>query len=672
MKNLDLHIHTVPTVSDSSFVFSMEVLRNYVSMRQLDVIAITNHNVFDRQQYEEIVATLGIPVFPGIEVDIEGGHLILISSAEDISDFVTKCDKIHAINSTNTSSMTETQFMSIFTELNKYLLIPHYDKAPELDLVKIPNIRPYIFCGEVNSEKKFTSLRKDAKELVPVYFSDIRTKDGLTIYPLRHSYVDVEEVTLPSLKIALSDRAKVTLQPESGHELIQVLDNGLKISSGLTVILGERSSGKTYTLDAISAGRENPKYIKQFSLLSADAESEQKRFEDTLKKRSDSVSEEFLTPFKQVIEVVKGIVLDNDARDLDKYIEALIKAGAEAEQQDVFSKAVLFRETLFEDKDISSLDKLISSVDALLENVEYKEIISRFVDHKMLLGLAIALRKKYLEEQSLCIKKQYVNDLVDSIKSDLKVRTAAATIPDIDLYQIMLNRHRIEKFIDIAHAVEKNRVISRKGLHSFTVIATAKPFESAGELKAFSRKMMAFSDAFQVYANPYLYLQELKKKSELTESEYYKYFVSVRYEVLNRYGCKASGGERSEYNLLQQLSDATRSDILLLDEPESSFDNLFLKSDVNSILKEISGILPVVVATHNNTIGASVHPDFVIYTKKVVKDGSVQYLLYSGYPSSEYLKDLDGNTIRRRDVLLNCLEAGESAYIERRGSYEMS
>lgn len=63
-------------------------------------------------------------------------------------------------------------------------------------------------------------------------------------------------------------------------------------------------------------------------------------------------------------------------------------------------------------------------------------------------------------------------------------------------------------------------------------------------------------------------------------SDYYKYFVSIKYEVFNKYGFRASGGERSEYNLLEQLADATQYDILLLDEPESSFDNLFLKSDI--------------------------------------------------------------------------------------------
>ena len=42
MKAVDLHIHTVATISDSKFDFSMEELKNYVEKMGLDIIAITN------------------------------------------------------------------------------------------------------------------------------------------------------------------------------------------------------------------------------------------------------------------------------------------------------------------------------------------------------------------------------------------------------------------------------------------------------------------------------------------------------------------------------------------------------------------------------------------------------------------------------------------------------
>lgn len=97
-----------------------------------------------------------------------------------------------------------------------------------------------------------------------------------------------------------------------------------------------------------------------------------------------------------------------------------------------------------------------------------------------------------------------------------------------------------------------------------------------------------------------------------------------------------------------------------------------ITNGVDSLLKDISKTIPVIIATHNNTIGVSVHPDYIVYAcKEVLSDGKLEYHLYSGYPSSEDLVDLKGNHISRKSVLLDCLEAGEAAYMDRRNSYEI-
>lgn len=68
MKKIDLHIHTVSTPSDKHFSFCMERLMWYVSEGNLDAIAITNHNMFDLKQFQEIKSQLEIKIFPGIEI----------------------------------------------------------------------------------------------------------------------------------------------------------------------------------------------------------------------------------------------------------------------------------------------------------------------------------------------------------------------------------------------------------------------------------------------------------------------------------------------------------------------------------------------------------------------------------------------------------------------------
>lgn len=244
-------------------------------------------------------------------------------------------------------------------------------------------------------------------------------------------------------------------------------------------------------------------------------------------------------------------------------------------------------------------------------------------------------------------------------------------MPDIDLYQILMNQHKVQVFRDVVKMIKKPRIIQAQNLYSYRVVAQSSPFSGALAMQKVSRSKTVFSDAFKEYNDPYKFLQVLKGK-DIPASEYYKYFVNITYEVFNQYGSPASGGERSEYNLLQELSDGVKNNILILDEPESSFDNIFLRDGVDSLLKDISKTIPVIIATHNNTIGVSVHPDYIVYAyKEVLSDGKLEYHLYSGYPSSEDLVDLKGNHISRKSVLLDCLEAGEAAYMDRRNSYEI-
>lgn len=54
MKRCDLHIHTVSSVSDRVFTYDKDILQDYVARTGLDVIAITNHNLFDYAQFQEI------------------------------------------------------------------------------------------------------------------------------------------------------------------------------------------------------------------------------------------------------------------------------------------------------------------------------------------------------------------------------------------------------------------------------------------------------------------------------------------------------------------------------------------------------------------------------------------------------------------------------------------
>ena len=85
----------------------------------------------------------------------------------------------------------------------------------------------------------------------------------------------------------------------------------------------------------------------------------------------------------------------------------------------------------------------------------------------------------------------------------------------------------------------------------------------------------------------------------------------------------------------------------------------------------MSDIMPVVVSTHNSTIGRSIQPDYIIYAEKKVEDGARVFRRYSGFPGDKKLVAVDGSEISNFDVTLNSLEAGADVYDRRKEIYEV-
>lgn len=671
MKKFDLHIHTKASISDGFFEFSLNKLQEYVEKTTLDCIAITNHNLFDYEQFLQITQKLNINVLPGIEINIEGGHLLLISNKLELDDFKEKCDTVRDLIVKNTDYITVEKLKYIYGDLSEYLLIPHYGKKPSCSEKVLKELSEYIIAGEVNSIKKFLYNQKDNKSLTPVYFSDIRIKKNMSTFSPRQTYLDIDEISLESIKLCLTDKNKVQLSPNDGHKIFQILDNGLNVSTGLTIILGERSSGKSYTLDEISKNYENVKYIKQFSLLERDEEEDKKKFNNLLATRQSSITEEYLKEFKIVVEDITDIDLVNNERCIENYINSLLKKANETQIDDAFSRALLFNEVEYAKNNLDNLKKVINSAQVLVDNLEYKEIINKYLPEQNIYRLLIHLMKQYEKSNEENLKREYINRIIKNIKDKLRLRTAATVIEDVDFNKVILEQEKVNKFTKIVELIKEKCKVQEKEVYGFKVVATASIFNSASELKSFCGKKCAFSNAYSKYDNPYNYLQELKNIDAVPSADYYKYFTNVKFRVINKYGFDVSGGERSEFNLLNEINNAMKYDILLLDEPESSFDNLFLKNSVNETIKNLSKHIPVIVVTHNNTVGASIKPDYIVFTKKKIEGDKISYEIYSGYPSNKILRSLSGEELRNHDMLLNCLEAGEIAYCERGKNYEM-
>jgi ABC-type dipeptide/oligopeptide/nickel transport system ATPase subunit len=670
LKKIDLHIHTVRTISDRPFTFSLDSLKRYVADARLDAIAVTNHDVFDAHQYHVIQNALAITAFPGIEVNVEKGHVLVIADPESVDEFAEKAALVSKRIQNIGDNISVDDLTTIFGDLRRYLVIPHYDKGPAVAGETLEKLRPYIWAGEVDSAKKFVRNTKDPSKLTPVLFSDSRMSTELSALPTRQTFVDCGNPTLEALRECFRDKAKVALSERDGNKLWQVFDNGQQLSSGLNVLLGARSTGKSYTLDQINSVVKNVKYIRQFSLVQQEDATSEREFANGVERKRSAFGDQYLSGLKRILDEVTTINLDADERAVEAYLNSLLRFAEETDRRDTFSNAALFHEVDFPIGNTETLHALIGSVRQVIENIEYRPIIEKHIDTSALKRLAMELIDT-LRAASLDLKKRKaVNELVKEIKQGLQVRTSALQVQDVDLYSVAMNRRRVARFMEIVNLLKNPAVIFEDGLQGFRIEIRRQPFSGAGEIKAASGRKLPFSDAFSVYDDPYAYLQKLKEIEELSVADHYRLFVKITYRILNKDGHEVSGGERSEFRLLQEISDAQNYDLLLVDEPESSFDNLFLKREVNQILKGISETMPVVVVTHNSTVGASVGADYVLYTSKEKVDGNAIYKVYSGYPTDYELRCLDGSTISSHEVLLNSLEAGLTPYEERRLAYE--
>lgn len=675
MKKVDLHIHTISTVKDYPFNFEMDSLVKYVQSQKIDVIAITNHNVFDRKQYEQICSHLpSTLVLPGIEIDIDGGHALFLSDKKPqaLYAFEAICKQIAPLVNSQDDTIPFEQIETIFKDFSDYLVIPHYDKEPKLPSDTIVKFGANIFAGEVCSVKKFVTALKNRNSLVPVLFSDFRveTLPYGAVYPNRQTYIDINDVTVNNLKLCLRDKAKVGLAPTDGHDLFQWSSSGLCLSTGLNIILGKRSSGKTYTLNQIDkhfGGKAL--YIRQFSLLNTKDPNSIEQFEQEDKIKQERIASEYLKPFKEIIEDICQVpTMNSDMYMLEQYMKSLVKYANQQHLNDVYSKTQMFNTPTFQSFELDELKNLIDSTERLITSKTYEKIIEDCLDKNALKILFCRLVEKYRQLYLDNLLIDDVNVALVDIKRNLQMKSSATRIPDIDLYAVLRNNRKRQRFNEVAHNLQKQRIINQRSVSHFTVSTSTRPYFNATDMK--QGMQVSLVEVFNSYSNPYAFLQKLKGTA-IESTDYYKYFVKVEYKILNSLGAEVSGGERTEFNFLSKVKDAMTHDILIIDEPESSFDNIFLKEEVNTLIKEMSQTMPVIVSTHNSTIGGSIKPDYILYTEKSVVDGYVVYKVYEGRPDSKLLKTPSGDSINNYIITMNSLEAGEAAYNNRKQGYDL-
>ena len=92
---IDIHTHTKKCKSGDAPTreIAPSVFRDALLSTDVGIVAVTNHNVFDLNQFEEILTAIDneIQVWPGIELDVledgSRGHLLVIVPPAKVVEF---------------------------------------------------------------------------------------------------------------------------------------------------------------------------------------------------------------------------------------------------------------------------------------------------------------------------------------------------------------------------------------------------------------------------------------------------------------------------------------------------------------------------------------------------------------------------------------------------------
>ena len=690
LNRIDFHIHTVGTASDSSgFDFDVDVLKDYVERAHLAAIAITNHNCFYRDNYDQVSKALGITVFPGAEINVTKlsgfGHVIIVADPADIDVFASGMDTLASECPGKDDHVSWDRVIELFPKIGDWLIIPHYKKSKKLDSATLSRIQSTTGYDalEVTNAKKWLA-EHDGADAPLVVFSDCRPglrmpdedpDDDIRRYAYGYTYLQCSEMSFSSVKAAFANANNVAIFPADRD--FEILPEALSASRRMNVILGERSSGKTFTLKRIldAYEPEDRLYVEQFEITN-------KAKKDVFDK---SVAEEDRVFFDNYFKTLQDAInhytqFDQGACEdvVRAYCTALIQYAAAP--TDRYSERPIYNANGFAYEDSDALEasdvRLRKAARELAEGGKRPDVVKEYVDPDALRALDSRLRELMKQARTARWQKKRCDAAVAAIKKELSKKSARKPLPQVDqLREYFKYCHREKRLAKVLDALATPLDLKSDEEYKYLKKRTRQMFSNATEARKGCGLTLPngtdLAGLFGAKVTAVKRLAVIRGFDAIVQANACHLLFNIKSRIVLNDGSNAalSGGQRAEYLLLHRIAAAAGKDVVLIDEPESSFDNPFLNHDVITLLNDVAEHATVFLVTHNNTLGVSLLPDCVIYTEKTE---SGEYRVYSGELSATKLIDAYGNSRDRKEVMLDTMEAGRIAYLERRIHYGLA
>ncbi|HFI2431013.1 TPA: hypothetical protein ACGO1Y_000246 [Streptococcus suis] len=670
VKRIDFHIHTVPSIKDSYFNFSIEWLKAYVDKTKLDAIAITNHDLFDKDNFEEISEYLpNVKVYPGIELALDIGHVNIVFPCDCIDVLSQFSEWLSNIHQTQSDSITSEQLREQLPCWDQGIYI--FELGKSKGVKEIPNIFSNLVCvGGVPNQLRFNIAKNNPESLVPCLFSDAHAtnqdsdnRNDIAKLQNKQTYLQIDSCEFEDIKKCLRDKSKVSINKENLKDVVDI--DGVNISSGLNLVVGKRGTGKTYFLNKIKEFSDDEYYeIKQFETAKADEYIEKQR-KDQGSIEFSKWQEKYTNEFSKIKSYLQDTYTETD--DIENFLVDVKRFATEMARSKSSQKYLLFQETEFELSNINYIRSALTNIKEVIENEEIWNLLNKNSQKKSdFIEVYSELRDIYLKYRKDNELKQKINEIMKDVKSTVTARTGISNVQECSINNI-IHKLQLEKKIDsFLNQIIVETPLKNERLHGYQICVNLIPYKNASQFqKEIGTQEAVNNDLIKVYREKdfITFLKRLKQKKFYNEANFAEYLLQKEVKLLDSEGVPASGGQAVGFALMLRLNEAKNKPIILIDEPESSLDNAYIKNELNKELKQLARNSMVVVITHNSTLGTLLEPDYLIITSK---DNSGNYSIMSGEFSSSKIKDsINGTEEKSYEKFIEAMESGMDSYTKK-------
>lgn len=704
---IDIHTHTKKVKQGDSENRNVDVdkFTDIINKTDVKILAITNHNHFDHDQYTQFRESLdGVcQIWPGVEFDVleEGrrAHLITIVNPKNSLAFSAKVNEVIGTTTADTFTVSIDDLVNNFYELDAIFIAHYHSKKPSLtdkDIEKLVSLvsnpkRVIIEASNSISAGIYINHGHNSIHGSDVHNWDNYINDSKDLPELRLPVESFEQFCLlldkdaTTIKTILDKKSKESIQiaPFGIAELIN-----LDIYNDINILFGSKGTGKTDILKALST------YYNGKGFKTEVYESNSKRLDDVFDLKGNQFTID-----------IEDLEIDNCSNELATIRNATEKAVTSlstyyryysVEATNKISKSIKINQFTLLDENSSKRTfdevkndlkkfndfKSYFSSNAKLNEIVGDELLNELdgIVNRILEKINLESGKRFVDHKSI----SFFNKLIQVFVSEISKKTGQPEKPiKTGFYEYASNRIAIEKDVkkilrniakpitpiieEVGDLGEKGKLYCQTNLRLQNGTVSDSDYKHIQSKTKIPQKNVASQIELiskHIYANTlFEKIDELKKiEGSDTVTSINDLLLFYRHFTLNRNGYTPSNGESSMVLLHNELMKD--KEIYLIDEPEKSLGNDYISEVIVPLLKErAKSGKRVIIATHDANIAVRTLPYNSIYREHDING----YYTYSGNPFSNRLI-CNSNIKPNLDwklISMKTLEGGQSAFGER-------